>query len=61
MLLIYFFVHLQKDVDGGADYCRRKVMLVRDNVEQLAQLLQSRQAALQQIQQFAAEKSAATT
>ena len=47
---------MQKDVDGGIDYAKRKVNLVRDKVEQLAQIIQTRQAALGQIQAFAAEK-----
>ena len=51
---------LQKDVDGGIDYAKRKVNLVRDKVEQLAQIIQTRQAALAQIQAFAAEKQQTT-
>jgi hypothetical protein len=50
---------LQKDVDGGIDYAKRKVNLVRDKVEQLAQIIQTRQSALNQIQAFAAEKQQA--
>ena len=52
---------LQKDIDGGVDYCRRKVMLVKDKVEQLAQIIQTRQQALTQIQTIAAERSAAAS
>lgn len=52
----YSFHSVQKDVDGGIDYAKRKVNLVRDKVEQLAQIIQTRQAALGQIQAFAAEK-----
>lgn len=47
---------LQKDIDGGIDYAKRKVNLVRDKVEQLAQIIQTRRAALTQIQAFATEK-----
>ena len=50
---------MQKDVEGGIDYAKRKVNLVRDKVEQLAQIIQTRQAALGQIQAFAAEKQQA--
>jgi hypothetical protein len=50
---------LQRDVQGGVDYCRRKVVLVKDKVEQLAQIIQTRRGALQQIQMLMAEKSEA--
>ena len=40
---------MQRDVAGGIDYCRRKVLLVRDKVEQLASLVKQRQAALAQV------------
>ena len=36
-------------MEGGIDYCRRKVLLVRDKVEQLAALVKQRQAALGQV------------
>lgn len=39
----------QRDVAGGVDYCRRKVLLVKDKVEQLAGLVKQRQAALAQV------------
>jgi hypothetical protein len=55
-LLDAFALLLQKDIDGGIDYAKRKVNLVRDKVEQLAHIIQTRQAALTQIQAFAAEK-----
>lgn len=41
---------VQKDVAGGADYCRRKVLLVKDKVEQLSQLVKERQAMLGQVE-----------
>jgi hypothetical protein len=37
-------------VAGGADYCRRKVLLVKDKVEQLSQLVKERQAMLGQVE-----------
>lgn len=33
----------QRDVAGGIDYCRRKVNLVRDKMEQLSALIKQRQ------------------
>ncbi|KAG7673497.1 hypothetical protein Ndes2526B_g03053 [Nannochloris sp. 'desiccata'] len=48
--------YIEKDIDGGIDYAKRKVNLVRDKVEQLAQIIQTRRAALTQIQAFATEK-----
>lgn len=29
----------QRDMEGGVDYCRRKVLLVKDKLEQLSQLV----------------------
>ncbi len=55
MLILYFSV--QRDVDAGIDYCRRKVMLVKDRVEQLSQIIQSRRDALQQIAIFVEQKA----
>ena len=40
---------LQRDVAGGTDYCRRKVLLVKDRLEQLSGLVKERQAALMQV------------
>lgn len=49
---------VQRDVDAGIAYCRRKVMLVKDRVEQLSQIIQSRRDALQQIALYINQKSA---
>lgn len=40
---------VERDAAGGADFCRRKVLLVRDKVEQLAGMANQRQAALRQV------------
>ena len=53
---VYFFL-LQRDADGGVEYCRRKVMLVKEKVEQLAKIIQTRQVALEQIKGLIIEKS----
>ena len=39
----------QRDVAGGTGYCRRKVLLVKDKLEQLSALMKERQAALMQV------------
>lgn len=30
---------VQRDIEGGVDYCRRKVLFVKDKLEQLSQLV----------------------
>lgn len=50
---------IEKDVDGGVEYCRRKVMLIKDQIEQLSQVIQQQHGALSQIQAIAQEKAAA--
>ncbi len=50
---------MQRDVAGGVDYCKRKVTLVREKLEQLTKIVQSRQGALQQIGALIDEKAAA--
>ncbi|EFN55291.1 hypothetical protein CHLNCDRAFT_134230 [Chlorella variabilis] len=42
--------YVERDVPGGIDYCRRKVLLVRDKMEQLGQLVKERQAMLGQVE-----------
>ncbi|PSC75447.1 prefoldin subunit 5 [Micractinium conductrix] len=42
--------YVERDVAGGVDYCRRKVHLVKDKMEQLSQLIKARQEALGQIE-----------
>ena len=49
--------YVEKDIEGGVDYCRRKVMLIKDRVAQLSQIIQTRKDALQQISFFMNEKS----
>ncbi|KAI8101779.1 hypothetical protein M9434_006845 [Picochlorum sp. BPE23] len=49
--------YIERDVDAGIDYCRRKVMLVKDRVEQLSQIIQSRRDALQQIAMYIEQKA----
>jgi len=49
--------YIERDVDAGIDYCRRKVMLVKDRVEQLSQIIQSRRDALQQIAVYIEQKA----
>ena len=41
---------LQRDVLGGVDYCKRKVLLVREKVDQLMQLVKARQGGLAQVE-----------
>ncbi|KAL4428154.1 hypothetical protein ABPG75_002243 [Micractinium tetrahymenae] len=41
--------YVERDVAGGIDYCRRKVNLVRDKMEQLSALIKQQQEALAQI------------
>jgi prefoldin alpha subunit len=41
--------YVERDLPGSADYCIRKVMLVKDKVEELTKLIQSRQAMKQQV------------
>jgi hypothetical protein len=41
---------VQRDVAGGVDYCRRKVLLVKEKMEQLSQLARERQAMLGQVE-----------
>jgi hypothetical protein len=52
-------VRAQRDIAGGVDYCKRKVTLVRDKLEQLSKIVQSRRGALQQIGALVEEKAAA--
>lgn len=54
------FTFIQRDADGGVEYCRRKVMLVKEKVEQLAKIIQARQVALEQIKGLVIEKSGAS-
>ena len=35
----------QRDIEGGVDYCRRKVLFVKDKLEQLSQLVSARAVA----------------
>lgn len=48
---------VERDVDSGIEYCRRKVMLVKDRVEQLSKIIQSRREALNQIAMLVHQKS----
>ncbi|KAL6777676.1 PFD5 [Auxenochlorella protothecoides x Auxenochlorella symbiontica] len=47
---------VERDLEGGIDYCRRKVLLVRDKTEQLSQLIKSRQTALAQVNALLEQK-----
>lgn len=49
----------QKDVAGGVEYCRRKVLLVQESTKALAQMIRARQAALQQVDALLEQKLAA--
>lgn len=49
--------YVERDVDAGIEYCRRKVMLVKDRVEQLSKIIQSRREALGQIAMLIHQKS----
>ncbi|PRW44299.1 prefoldin subunit 5 [Chlorella sorokiniana] len=40
---------VERDIEGGVDYCRRKVLFVKDKLEQLSQLVKQRQAMLAQV------------
>ncbi|KAI3428698.1 hypothetical protein D9Q98_007522 [Chlorella vulgaris] len=42
--------YVERDVAGGVDYCRRKVLLVKEKMEQLSQLARERQAMLGQVE-----------
>jgi hypothetical protein len=37
-------------VAGGVDYCRRKVLLIKDKIEELSALVRERQAMLGQVE-----------
>lgn len=50
---------VQKDIDAGVEYCRRKVMLVKDQLEQLSKIIKSRQHALEQISMVLEQKAKA--
>lgn len=56
-VITVYDISVQRDVDAGIDYCRRKVMLVKDRVEQLSQIIQSRRDALQQIAMYIEQKA----
>lgn len=49
--------YIERDVDAGIEYCRRKVMLVKDRIEQLSRIIQSRREALGQIAMLISQKA----
>lgn len=51
--------YVERDVDAGVEYCRRKVMLVKDRIEQLSRIIQSRREALGQIAMLIQQKASA--
>lgn len=40
---------VERDLKGGEDYCRRKVLLLKDKMGDLGKLIQTRQAMKQQL------------
>ncbi len=51
--------YVERGVDAGVEYCRRKVMLVKERIEQLSRIIQSRREALGQIAMLIQQKASA--
>jgi prefoldin alpha subunit len=41
--------YVEKSADGGADYCKRKVQLLSDNLQSLAELISQKRQQVQQV------------
>jgi len=49
--------NMQKSTESSVDYFRRKVLTLKEKVEELAKLLQSRKMALQQVDKAILQKA----